>query len=324
MVTRIQNVASFCRGVFYASVAAYIVLYSFEGSDDGGPTSALRHRLLQHISRNASFLTASLQGRLGNQMFVYASLYGIARRTGLEPVVAADSELGHVFRHLAAMSMPRTLLEGFDVVVRDDACCIYRSQLLRLPAGHVKIASYLQAHRYFADYASEIRDQFRFDEATTARATAALLSALHSIGETPGSGNPRVGVHIRRGDYVKVSKVTGQKMPPVSYIRKAMYHFRHRFPSAAFVIVTDDHVWALENVGGSDVAVISSPEPEVDMCVLALCDHVIITTGTFGWWAAWLAGGDVVYYADVATEGSLYARQFSSDDYFPPSWIGMT
>jgi len=28
-----------------------------------------------------------------------------------------------------------------------------------------------------------------------------------------------------------------------------------------------------------------------DMALLAACDHIILSLGTFGWWAAWLGAG---------------------------------
>ena len=38
-----------------------------------------------------------------------------------------------------------------------------------------------------------------------------------------------------------------------------------------------------------------------DFVLLQSCDHVIMTVGTFGWWAAWLTSqrrGTVMYYKD--------------------------
>lgn len=35
--------------------------------------------------------------------------------------------------------------------------------------------------------------------------------------------------------------------------------------------------------------------PELDMAVLASCNHSIITLGSFGFWTGFLTGGEVVY-----------------------------
>ncbi|XP_041362046.1 galactoside alpha-(1,2)-fucosyltransferase 2-like [Gigantopelta aegis] len=65
--------------------------------------------------------------------------------------------------------------------------------------------------------------------------------------------------------------------------------------------------------------------PEVDMCILSSCNHSIMTVGTFGWWASFLAGGETVHYKHLARKGSILRKQYSSDykDYFYPGWIGM-
>jgi hypothetical protein len=42
--------------------------------------------------------------------------------------------------------------------------------------------------------------------------------------------------------------------------------------------------------------------PGTDFAILAGCDHMIMSIGTFGWWIAWLGahqrGGDVLYFAN--------------------------
>jgi galactoside 2-L-fucosyltransferase 1/2 len=47
-----------------------------------------------------------------------------------------------------------------------------------------------------------------------------------------------------------------------------------------------------------------------ELALLASCDHVLMSTGTYGWWAAWLAKGTTVYYADWPRNGSSLANSF--------------
>jgi len=49
-----------------------------------------------------------------------------------------------------------------------------------------------------------------------------------------------------------------------------------------------------------------------------------MTTGTFGWWGAWLANGTTVYYKNWPTAGSQLEAKIIRSDFFPPSWIAMT
>ena len=51
---------------------------------------------------------------------------------------------------------------------------------------------------------------------------------------------------------------------------------------------------------------------------------MIMTVGTFGWWAAWMTsyrGGDVMYYRDPFTVGSFMHGQFNRATYFPEHWL---
>ena len=48
-----------------------------------------------------------------------------------------------------------------------------------------------------------------------------------------------------------------------------------------------------------------------------------MSVGTFGWWAGWLGGGDVIYYTKPYAPGSPKDIGFSKEDFFPLHWIGI-
>lgn len=60
------------------------------------------------------------------------------------------------------------------------------------------------------------------------------------------------------------------------------------------------------------------------MAILSLCDHVVMTVGTFGWWGAWLSRGTVVYCKDFPKPGSIIDKNaLFRDELYPPNWIGL-
>ncbi|XP_060587992.1 uncharacterized protein LOC132743491 [Ruditapes philippinarum] len=61
-----------------------------------------------------------------------------------------------------------------------------------------------------------------------------------------------------------------------------------------------------------------------DLAAMSLCDHMIISVGTFGWWGGWLAGGSVIYFNGYPKPGSEISKYFVKDDFYPPFWIGIT
>ncbi|CAF4116476.1 unnamed protein product, partial [Adineta steineri] len=58
-----------------------------------------------------------------------------------------------------------------------------------------------------------------------------------------------------------------------------------------------------------------------DLATLTLCEHTILTAGTFGWWSAFLSHnrlGDVL--TDSKSDHSPIDANCRADDYFP-SWF---
>ena len=155
-----------------------------------------------------------------------------------------------------------------------------------------------------------------------------------------------VGVHVRRDDMLsKHSVERGYTVATAEYLRRAVEFFEDRYGTDGrllFVVCSDDLQWSRDNwpqrqllgVGddGERTALpvrsvefsTASRRPEVDLAILSSCDHVIMTVGTFGWWAAFLAGGTTVYYKDFPDPGSPLAVEFRSTDFYYPSWIGLS
>ena len=63
---------------------------------------------------------------------------------------------------------------------------------------------------------------------------------------------------------------------------------------------------------------------KTDFGVLMSCNQSIITGGTFSWWSAWLAGGEVVYFKGMAIHQTKFdSKRFNRNDYYPLHWIPM-
>lgn len=134
-----------------------------------------------------------------------------------------------------------------------------------------------------------------------------------------------IGIHARRRDAAgPVVHSQGHNTPGVDYYFKAMDYFKAKYKSCFFLIGSDDSEWAQENLAAnrSDAVVIGGSSAD-DMAVLTLCNHTIMSIGTYGWWAAYLAGGTTVYYNNHPVPGTRLARSFRVEDFYLPEWIGM-
>ncbi|CAF4869119.1 unnamed protein product [Rotaria socialis] len=133
-----------------------------------------------------------------------------------------------------------------------------------------------------------------------------------------------IGVHIRRGDFL--GKVhLGFAVSTMSYILRGLLYFSQKYPDSIFIIVSDDKPWCRTNIG-SHLNTVVLPETlstSEDMAMLTLCRDSLITTGTFGWWAATLAGGVVLCDKSYPKNGTWLSNLCPSDQYLPPWFVGI-
>jgi len=86
------------------------------------------------------------------------------------------------------------------------------------------------------------------------------------------------------------------------YFKRAMEYFREEYApkKAAFLYVSDDMTWGRKNLKAKDLFFVGEGNGDKvesvgkDLAVLAVCQHSIVTWGSFSMWSAFLAGGE--YY----------------------------
>ncbi|XP_064101886.1 galactoside 2-alpha-L-fucosyltransferase SEC1-like [Macrobrachium nipponense] len=75
-----------------------------------------------------------------------------------------------------------------------------------------------------------------------------------------------------------------------------MDYYREKHPGCRFLVSSDDLSFVKRSFGAyTDVLFTPGSVREVDMALLAFCDHSIITLGSFSFWSGYLCGGEVVY-----------------------------
>ncbi|XP_037070878.1 galactoside 2-alpha-L-fucosyltransferase 3-like [Pollicipes pollicipes] len=137
--------------------------------------------------------------------------------------------------------------------------------------------------------------EFTFRPELRARAAARLAQVVRDANLT---APVFVGVHVRRTDYAAwMERSVRGHLVGFDYLYRAMALMRRRWPTAAFVVTSDDLGWCRRALRGRDVFLVGDRDvrrPGADLALLAACNHSILTHGTFGFWAGYLAGGQVV------------------------------
>lgn len=143
--------------------------------------------------------------------------------------------------------------------------------------------------------------------------------------EKIGLGNvTMVGIHHRRGDHLAYERVMGIPHVTLSYLGPSMDLFRERAGDerpTIFLYVSDDQSWVREQrlvSRDKDLVEAWSSHPDTeeatgeDLALLSLCQHTLMTRGTFSHWATLLAGGRYLrpsMFPSSASPGEVRARQ---------------
>ncbi|VDM42725.1 unnamed protein product [Toxocara canis] len=297
---------------------------------------------------------------LGNLMFQYASLRAIAAKYEAKVIMPSDCTLRRGFE-LDAVYVSRRLndllIQKLDVEKRDfKECCRYYANsvdgLFSRPEQKFELLiGYFQAFPYFhPEHEFLIRQQFRFLPSVVDLAKGfiheAKLEKMRAEAKPVDGNDPNgndqaaildvddslftyIGVHIRHGIDITLNsrnRKHGHTVATKAYFENAMNYYRDRYGNVIFVVASDSLSWANANIGSrrrGEVFFLNSTDREVDLAALVYCNHTIMSTGTFSWWAAYLADGDAVYYGDWPKPGSVLQKIVQKEDFFLEKWTAM-
>ena len=117
----------------------------------------------------------------------------------------------------------------------------------------------------------------------------------------------------------KEAKMKEKEQTVLSYFRDAMDYYRDehsiRGDYVQFVIVCEYLRWCIDNLNGPGVHFAVGGSSELDLSILARCDHAILTPSSLSWWSSWLTGGQVVYPATLSE-----MNRVALEDYVFPDW----
>ncbi|XP_054444498.1 galactoside 2-alpha-L-fucosyltransferase SEC1-like [Pteronotus mesoamericanus] len=280
--------------------------------------------LPRHLPQGGMF-TINSKGRLGNQMGEYATLYALAKMNGRPAFIPAQmhSALAPIFRI--------TLPVLHDTTARRIPWRNYplndwmEEQYGHIPGEYVRLTGYPCSWTFYHHLRPEILREFTLHDHVREEAQR-FLRGLQVNGAPPSTF---VGVHVRRGDYVHVMpRVWKGVVADRGYLQQALAWFRARHRSPIFVVTSDDMTWCRQNINSSlrDVVFAGNGlqgSPAKDFALLTQCNHTVMTVGTFGVWAAYLAGGDTVYLANFTLPDSHFRMIFKPQAAFLPEWVGI-
>lgn len=168
---------------------------------------------------------------------------------------------------------------------------------------------YWQSARYF--------EKYREDLLTLFSPTKEIINYVQKWRCSLPSKNT-VGVHIRRGDYVRSNKPS-KFLLSVEYYNDAINALRNKLDSPLFCIFSDDIDWCRSQLPRTDDLIFVENRVKngdiIDLFSIAACEHGIMSLSTFSWWGNWLRRNQqntIVVYPE---------KVYFNDFFIPENWI---
>ena len=267
-------------------------------------------------------------GRLGNQMFQYASMRGIASVKGFDWVVppenydhTANYALFETFKMTNVQEKNIGFVEG--EILKETIHC-YDKNLVDSCSDNTNLDGFFQTEKYFEKISDEIRSDFTFKD----EYLKPCKEFIDSLDTTP------IFLHVRRGD--AIGKEHYHPVAPMSYYVEALKRFDEDTPCFVF---SDDLDWCksqdlfksdkflfndnierydYQSMDGSG-SMQNTLLPHVDLCLMSLCSGAIIVNSSFSWWGAWLQNNRGKVIASKPWFGPS-ASDLDTSDVVPDHW----
>lgn len=251
-------------------------------------------------------------GRLGNQMFQFAALKGVARNRGFEycfpPTKNENEWTDHQLFNSFKLSNTNQLNVQFidpDRPIVVEQSFSFDEELFNECSDWVSIQGYFQTEKYFKHIAKEIKEDFEFRDEIFDPCKQ-MLSGL----------DKPISLHIRRTDYVTNPNHTALSL---EYYEKALKEFDK---NSTVLIFSDDPEWCNQQELFSDdrFLIAEGNSNYVDLCLMTLCSGHIIANSSFSWWGAWLSNSNKVVAPDGWFKGSGN-EHLDTRDIIPEDWM---
>jgi len=249
-------------------------------------------------------------GRLGNQMFQYASLRGIAANRGFDFCIPPQHAFGKTDPNVKNCST--NIHTAFDLSkcnkflksnkVVEESAYRFDEYLFNNCEDNIDLCGYFQSEKYFKHIEDEIRKDFTFK-----------LDVIESCKEILDN-QEYISLHVRRSDYLHLQSF--HPVPPIEYYIEAL----KKLPDLPVFIFSDDPEWcSIRSEFDSDRFLISESNPaDFDMCLMSMCKYHIIANSSFSWWGAWLAKSEKVIAPKIWFGPSLIEHDTS--DLYCEGW----
>jgi hypothetical protein len=263
-------------------------------------------------------LEIGYNGRLGNQIFQYAACYAAAKKLNVDFVIPKKNinNIKHdgCFDYSNNQWIPYNfrMYDCFEITALKDEIVannifqepyFHHSETFNKITDNTSIQGYFQSEKYFIDYKEDILKELTFKTEILDKAKKIIKSF---------DNKEIVAIHIRRGD-----NVVNPVFPLISleYIQQALNHFSDK--EYNFIVISDDISYCKE-IFPNGVFFSDGENDFVDLCLMSLANHNIISNSSFSWWGAYLNNNPNKKV--IAPSNWFKDKSINTNDLIPNSW----
>ena len=247
-------------------------------------------------------------GRLGNQMFQYASLVGIAKQCGYDFRIPYDCDLTKCFEMLHCGDRYGTI-DGDEVELHDSH--EFCEELFNECPNHITLNGYFQTEKYFKNAEKLIRLDYRFKKEIEEEVNFHYGQYLNQ--------DP-VSIVVRHYndhfDYPGCDR--NHRNLPIEYFYKAV----EMMGKDRVYIICSNSIDLCKTHFKGDNFIFNDVNTKTeksffDLCLASKCKDSIVSNSTFSWWSAWLGKGRVISPTPWYGPGLAH---INTDDLYPNGW----
>lgn len=267
-------------------------------------------------------------GRLGNQMFQYSGLRGIAANRGYDWVIPRPESYGDSnYGLFDCFEMESVTEKNFGYLNTQSIATgqfHFNQEFFDSCPDNINLHDYFTTEKYFHNVKDIIRKDFTFKKE--------ILDPCEEIIQELKSP---IFMHLRRGDYT--ANPDAHPICPISYYEEALNLFKKESPVLVF---SDDIEWCrkqdffkddrfmlseydekypqmCDTLQGRQNALI----PYFDLCLMSLCTGGIIGNSTMSWWGAWLIDNPTQPIVAPKPWFGKFYKHYDMGDLLPEGWI---
>jgi len=244
-------------------------------------------------------------GRLGNQLFQFATAFSLSKKLNTEVWISQESEihkmtgrfnpvingydtysndLFRLFKMSSTKKLPKSVIENEvkNYFKENDRVCFY-PEVFEL-SDNTNLHGYFQAKEYVDLFENELRNELVFNDQYQEY-------GLNFISNLKKDYEKIFSLHVRRGDSLPDNFAIYAKLSIENYYNKIVKE--QVGPNDKILVFSDDIDWCKTSFSDPRIIFIDNRKDEFghlkDFTLMSMCDVNIMSVSTYSWWSCWMS-----------------------------------